>query len=111
MMASRASQASKSAAALAVFYGVYRFALKNDTHFQTGRLYLLASLLAAHLVPLFHITSPFRQMIVPAGAPGDVDVAAAAAGGWNWQQAPPQGASRIPRRPGSPCARLRPVHQ
>jgi hypothetical protein len=77
---------AESGAALAAFYGVYRLALKNDTHFRTGRLYLLASLVAAHLVPLFHITSPFRQVVVPAGAQEDFDATAVAAGGWDWQQ-------------------------
>ena len=79
---------AESGAALAVFYGVYRLAVKNDTHFQTGRLYLLASLVAAHLIPLFHIASPFRQVVVPAGPLGDIDAAGATAGaGWGWQQA------------------------
>jgi hypothetical protein len=77
---------AESGAALAVFYGVYRLALKNDTHFQTGRLYLLASLVAAHLIPLFHITSPFRRVVAPAGALEDLDTTAAAAAGWTWQQ-------------------------
>jgi hypothetical protein len=77
---------AESGAALAVFYAVYRLAVKNDTHFQTGRLYLLASLVAAHLVPLFHVTSPFRQVVVPAGAAEDLDAAVATAGEWGWQQ-------------------------
>jgi hypothetical protein len=78
---------AESGAALAVFYGVYRLALKNDTHFQTGRFYLLTSLVAAHLVPVFHITSPFRRVVIPAGALEDLDATAMAAGGWDWQQA------------------------
>ena len=77
---------AQTGAALAVFYGVYRLALKNDTHFQTGRLYLLASLVAAHLVPLAHITSPFRQVVVPAGAAEGLDATVATANGWDWQQ-------------------------
>ena len=78
---------AETSAALAVFYGVYRLALKDDTHFGTGRLYLLASLVAAHLVPLFHVTSPFRQVVVPADASVDLDTTAAAAAGWTWEQA------------------------
>ena len=77
---------AETGAALAVFYAVYRLALKNDTHFQTGRLYLLASLVAAHLVPLFHITSPFRRVVVRAGPLGDIDVPGTSVGGWEWQQ-------------------------
>jgi hypothetical protein len=77
---------AETGAALAVFYGVYRLALKNDTHFQMGRLYLLGSLAAAHLLPLAHITSPFREVIVPAGALEDVDATVATAAGWTWQQ-------------------------
>lgn len=76
---------AESGAALAVFYGVYRVAVKNDTHFHAGRLYLLASLAAAHLLPLFRVTSPFRRVVVPAGAVEDLDAAVAAAGGWDWQ--------------------------
>ena len=33
------------------------------------------------------MTSPFRQVVVPAGALGDLDAAVATAGGWDWQQA------------------------
>jgi hypothetical protein len=77
---------AETGAALAVFYGVYRLALKNDTHFQTGRLYLLASLVVAHLVPLAHITSPFRQVTVPASVLETVDTTAAIAAEWTWQQ-------------------------
>ncbi len=77
---------TESGAAMAVFYGVYRLALKNDTHFQTGRLYLLASLVAAHLIPLFHVTSPFRRVIVPAGSPSDLGATVATVSGWDWQQ-------------------------
>ncbi len=62
---------AETGAALGLFYGLYRLALKNDTHFQTTRLYLLASLVAAHLLPLVRVTSPFRQVVVPAGAAGD----------------------------------------
>jgi hypothetical protein len=78
---------AETGAALAVFYAVYRLVLTSDTHFQTSRVYLLASLVAAHLVPLVHVTSPFRQVVVPAGPFEDVEVAAAAASGWSWQQA------------------------
>jgi hypothetical protein len=78
---------AESGAALAVFYAVYRLALKDDTHFGTGRLYLLASLVVAHLAPLVHITSPFRQVVVPAGALEDLDTTAAAAAGWTWEHA------------------------
>ena len=78
---------AETGAALAVFYGVYRLALKDDTHFQTSRLYLLASLLAAHLLPLVHVTSPFRRVVVRAGALEDLDSTVAVAAGWTWQQA------------------------
>ena len=79
---------AESGAALAVFYGVYRLAVKNDTHFQAGRLYLLVSLAAAYLLPLFPVTSPFRRVVIPAGAAGGPRQRAVAAGaGWDWQQA------------------------
>ena len=78
---------AETGAALAVFYGLYRLALKNDTHFQTCRLYLLASLAAAYLLPLVHVTSPFRHVVIPAGALDDFQPAPAAAAGWGWQQA------------------------
>ena len=61
---------AETGAALAVFYGVYRLALKEDTHFQTSRLYLLASLTAAHVLPLVHVTSPFRLVTRRAVVPG-----------------------------------------
>ena len=77
---------AETGAALAVFYGVYRLALKDDTHFQTSRLYLLASLAAAHVLPLVHVTSPFRQVVVPLVSLEDVDAAAALAAPWDWQR-------------------------
>jgi hypothetical protein len=78
---------AETGAALAVFYGVYRLALKDDSHFQTCRLYLLASLVAAHLLPLVHVTSPFRRIIVPAGSLNDLDVAMVAGSGSRWPEA------------------------
>jgi hypothetical protein len=78
---------AETGAALGVFYAVYRLALKNDTHFQACRLYLLGSLVAAHLLPLARITSPFRQVVVPARALEAADTAVTTAAGWTWQQA------------------------
>ena len=80
------SYLAETCAGLAAFYGVYRLALKDDTHFQAGRLYLLASLVAAHVLPLAHVTSPFRQVVVPLVPLEDVDAAAALATPWGWQQ-------------------------
>lgn len=77
---------AETGVALAVFYGVYRLALTNDTHFRAGRVYLLASLAVAHLLPLVHVTSPFRQVVVPLVPLEDVDAAAASAASWDWQQ-------------------------
>ncbi len=78
---------AETGAALAVFYGVYRLALTNDTHLHTGRLYLLGSLVTAHLLPFFHIASPFRQVVIPAGPLEDLDTTVATAAGWTSQQA------------------------
>jgi hypothetical protein len=78
---------AETGAALAVFYGVCRLALKNDSHFQACRLYLLASLVAAHVLPLVRVTSPFRRVVVPAGFLADLDATMASASGWSWQQA------------------------
>jgi hypothetical protein len=74
----------ESATALAVFYAVYRLVLRDDTHFQAGRLYLLSTLAAACLVPLVHLTSPFRQVVVPAGLLEGLDGPARSADGWTW---------------------------
>jgi hypothetical protein len=78
---------AETGAALAVFYGVYRLALKNDSHFQACRLYLLASLVAAHVLPLVRVTSPFRRVVVPGGSLTDLDATMAGATGWGWEQA------------------------
>jgi hypothetical protein len=78
---------AETGVALAVFYGVYRLALKDDTHFQTSRLYLLASLVAAHVLPLMHVTSPFRQAVGPLVPLDGIDTAAVPAAPWDWQQA------------------------
>lgn len=85
-MTGLAGYLAESGVALAVFYGLYRVAFRNDTHFQAGRIYLLASLLAAHVLPFAHITSPFRQVVA---APATMDdlVAAAPAAAWEWSSA------------------------
>ena len=77
---------AETAIGLAVFYAVYRLLLKNDTHFQASRFYLLASLVVAHALPFVHVTSPFRQTLAPPGTLDDLDSTMTQAAGWGWQQ-------------------------
>jgi len=47
---------AKSAAILALFYGVYRFALQNETRFNTNRHFLILGILAALILPSITFT-------------------------------------------------------
>ncbi len=78
---------AEAALALALFYGLFRLALKNDTHFRAGRAYLLASLLAAHLLPLVRVASPFRATVLSALPQEGLDAAVSAGAGWTWVDA------------------------
>lgn len=78
---------TETALGLVLFYGLFRLALKNDTHFRAGRVYLLASLVAAHVLPLVHVASPFRGTVVVALPRESLDAAVSAAGGWTWVDA------------------------
>ena len=77
---------AETAIGLAVFYALYRVFLKNDTHFQTSRFYLLGSLLIAYVLPLVHVTSPFRQAVVPAATLEGLDSMVTSASAWDWRQ-------------------------
>lgn len=77
---------AESGAALAVFYGLFRLTLKDDTHFQMSRFSLLASLVAAHVLPLVHVSSPFRQAVVPRMPASAFDEMPVSQGPWDWQQ-------------------------
>ncbi len=61
--------AAKAALGLSLFYGVYALFLRNETHFQLTRGYLLASLALSFLIPAFPVPSPFRTILVDVGRP------------------------------------------
>lgn len=75
---------AESGAALAVFYGLFRLSLKDDTHFRATRLYLLATLVGAHVLPLAHVASPFRQAVLPRLPMRAFGEAGASQGLWDW---------------------------
>jgi hypothetical protein len=78
---------AETALGLAVFYGLHRVLLRHDTHFRLNRLYLVGSLLAAHLVPLVPVPSPFRREAEVLLVPELADVGTVAAVSWAWTDA------------------------
>lgn len=50
---------------LILFYGLYRILLSNETDFRANRLYLLASVVASLLFPLFSITDGVQSNAIP----------------------------------------------
>jgi hypothetical protein len=49
----------KVALCLSLFYAFFRLGLKKETYFHLNRLYLVASLLLAFILPAFPVASPF----------------------------------------------------
>ena len=69
----------ESAVCLALFYSIFWALMKNETFFGLNRFYLIFSLFASFLIPLFNITSPFRTqppIVDPYGFSTSGDVSA-----------------------------------